>query len=90
MKIITLIPLFALLAMTGCGNHTTDSQSNPNSSPPVTPATPALTSVNPNSTNAAAPPNNGGGEMTTPGSGNNLNTPQDTGNPSITNQPPGS
>lgn len=87
MKIITLIPLFALLAMTGCGNHTTDNQSNPNISPPATPA-PAPTSVNPNSTNAAAPPNNGNGEMTTPGSGNNPNAPQDTGNPSITNQPP--
>lgn len=35
MKTITFIPLLALLAVTGCGNHTTDNQSGPGSAPPA-------------------------------------------------------
>ena len=87
MKTMIIIPLLALLAVTGCGNHATETQSNPNNS--GLPVAPTPAPANPDSTNAVTPPPNNG-EMTPPTSGANTNAPADTNNPSTTNQTTGS
>ena len=84
MKIITIISLFALFTVTGCGNHASDNQSNSNSSTPAA-SVPAPTPANPG-TNTVAPSDNG--EMTTPGSGSNTKAPTDA-NTNAPNPPPG-
>lgn len=91
MKTIAIIPLLALLAVTGCGNHATDNQSSTNNIP-ASPAPLIAGDTNiailPKTTENPLPSTTP--EMTTPGSSAITNAPADTNSPSITNQPPGS
>jgi len=97
MKTITIVPLLALLAMTGCGKHDTDNQSTPNIAPassapagmgntnaPAPPATMEPPPVPPEPAPAPAP------QMTSPGGGTDPNLPMVTNDPSSTNPVPGS